>query len=230
MNQPHGRYAPLAGRATYHLPPACALVLRTSDPAGRGHGGFQWPSLGPIAAPDWDAEADHGGGLWGLLWGHGDPRHLRHAETRGAVWQVVEVPAETILFKHGKVKYPAGQVVCASRSRRTAVAFLNRHNPEQVPRLARPQVNVGQWVPYTAIATALVLVLGARFDLLGWRDLALVAFLGVLAIAFLQTLAGHGPRGAVTGPVTWLPKPQDVGTEAEAWLADQQHRGGVDHA
>lgn len=204
----------------YQLPENTALVLRTSDASGTSHGGFQWPALGPIHAPDWNPASAHGGGLWGLLWGHGDPSHLRYRATPGAVWQVIEVPAAAVVFKHGKVKFPTGTVVCASRSRRVAVAFLNRHNPQPVPRLHLPQRDVQPVKAYSALAVALAVVVGIYLGALSLASVLLLAAVEALFAGFLSTYARHR-AGSVSGPVTWLPAPPDLADEAETWLAGQ---------
>ena len=49
------------------------LILRSTGPDRKSHGGFQWPESGYVEAPDWDPDpsVSCGNGLHGLLWGQG---------------------------------------------------------------------------------------------------------------------------------------------------------------
>ena len=89
------------------------LVLRTTTKEGKSHdsraNGFTYPDKGFVKAPDWDGKPSCGGGLHGLLWGHGD----------------FSIPADDVLFKlievddspdnlvefDGKCKFREGEVV-----------------------------------------------------------------------------------------------------------------------
>jgi len=53
-----------------------ALMLRTCNPDGTSHGGFQWPKSGKVVCPDWSPAAACGNGLHGLLWGVGNGSYL----------------------------------------------------------------------------------------------------------------------------------------------------------
>ena len=89
-----------------------SLVLRTCNADGTSHGGFVWPEAGPVACPDWEPTAECGHGLHGALWGEGDGGLFRWEQT--ARWQVLEVPADTIVDLRGKVKFPCdGHTVVA---------------------------------------------------------------------------------------------------------------------
>ena len=107
-------------------PAAIALVLRTCDANRQGHGGFQWPESGPVAAPDWSPAAVCGRGLHGLLHGEGVGSMLNWEPT--AQWLVVEVDASSVVQLDGKVKFPRGVVVhCGDRL--SATAYLREREP-----------------------------------------------------------------------------------------------------
>jgi hypothetical protein len=95
--------------------PKTVLVLRTCDEKMQGHGGFQWPTSGPVSCPDWNPEPICGGGLHGLLNGVGNGSLLNWREN--ANWLVVEVLSTEIVDIDGdKVKFPGGTVVfCGNR-------------------------------------------------------------------------------------------------------------------
>ena len=106
------------------------LVLRTSDKKGRGRGGFQWPTSGPVEAPDWRDDDLCGHGLHGLLWGCGDGGLL--VSTADAVWQVVSVLEDDIRKLCGMVKFPRGEVVF-SGDQNGATAYLDAHGAADKP-------------------------------------------------------------------------------------------------
>jgi hypothetical protein len=103
------------------------LILRTSDKNMQGHKGFQWPSSGPVSAPDWDPKPECGNGLHGALWGEGDGTLLNWAPD--AVWQVVEVEAALLVDLKGKVKFPRG-VVVYSGTREEATRRIKEARPQ----------------------------------------------------------------------------------------------------
>ena len=203
------------GSNGYCLPEGRALVLRTSDRYGRSTRGFQWPSYGPVSAPDWNPTSSHGGGLWGLLWGHGDTRHLCYRNTPRAVWQVVEVDAAQVVFKHGKVKYPAGIVRLTSRNPREAVAFLNRHRPPQVPVLFMNRAGdltgdsdtgqAGQRVIASFDFSIAVLTIMVMLGTLNGRSLMMVLLGQIAATAMITFCSGSEHASEHGQPVTWLP-------------------------
>ena len=96
------------------------LVFRGTAKDGAAHGGFRWPELGPVSAPDWDPRAKCGGGLHGFLWGEGDPALL----TQGGRYQIVAVDPADIVDLSGKVKFPRGEVVFSSEDRDAALEYL----------------------------------------------------------------------------------------------------------
>ena len=100
------------------------LCLRTCDAKRRGYGGFQWPSRGPVEAPDWSPEPQCGRGLHGLLWGEGDAGHLSRDDD--AEWLVVAVESAEVVDLGGKVKFPRGEVVyCGDRDGAVAYILVN---------------------------------------------------------------------------------------------------------
>ena len=97
------------------------LILRTCDSDLRSWGGFQWPEHGYIEAPDWDPEPCCGKGLHGLLWGEG----FGLLDWSGdAKWLVVAVRVDDVVSLGSKVKFRAGEVICAG-SREDALAVLD---------------------------------------------------------------------------------------------------------
>ena len=100
------------------------LVLRTCAADMTSHGGFAWPTSGPVEAPDWEPTPECGAGLHGLLWGEGDGELLKWSAD--ARWLVVRVPAELVVELDGKVKFRAGVVVyCGDRA--GATNYIARH-------------------------------------------------------------------------------------------------------
>ncbi len=104
-------------------PEAPVLVLRICQPDGRSRNNFYWPTSGPVTCPDWIDSDECGNGLHGWLRGEGS--HSA-ADTSlftlpDALWLAVEVPAYVEL--NGKVKFPAGTVVC-SGDRLTVTEYL----------------------------------------------------------------------------------------------------------
>ena len=88
-----------------------ALVLRTTGPTGKSHGGFQWPlEIGAVVeCPDWKPEANCRNGLFGYLDGMGSRSNL--STDANALWWIVEVVrAECVLVENDKVKYPRAKV------------------------------------------------------------------------------------------------------------------------
>jgi hypothetical protein len=106
--------------------PGKTLVLRTCTAELTSRGGFQWPSEGPIAAPDWDPKPECGNGLHGLLWGIGNGSLLDWSDD--AKWLVVEVDASAVVEIDRKVKYPEG-IVIYSGAREVAVQLIAAHAP-----------------------------------------------------------------------------------------------------
>lgn len=100
-----------------------ALILRTCAADMTAHNGFIWPRSGPVEAPDWQATAERGNGLHGLLWGEGDGGLLSAAEN--AVWMVAEVMAAEVVDLGGKVKVPRADVIYArdGRAHRACLAL-----------------------------------------------------------------------------------------------------------
>ncbi|OGX84123.1 hypothetical protein BEN47_16735 [Hymenobacter lapidarius] len=104
-------------------PAAPVLVLRICQPDGTSRNNFRWPTAGPVTCPDWKATAECGNGLHGWLRGEGDHSVADGTlfTTPDALWLAVLVPAYVEL--NGKVKFPAGEVVC-SGDRLTVTEYL----------------------------------------------------------------------------------------------------------
>jgi hypothetical protein len=103
-----------------------ALMLRTCNPDGTSHNGFQWPKSGLVKCPDWSAVPKCGNGLHGLLWGEGDGFMLNWKP--GAVWLVVRIKESEIVHINGKIKVPKGFVEFFG-CRADAVSLLQKYAP-----------------------------------------------------------------------------------------------------
>ena len=68
------------------------LVLRLCNADMSSRGGFTWPEIGHVEAPDWKATVECGNGLHGWLWGEGD--HSVAKWCTDSKWLVVEVLAK----------------------------------------------------------------------------------------------------------------------------------------
>jgi len=101
-------------------------ILRTCNADMTAHGGFRWPTSGPVEAPDWDPAPECGGGLHGLLCGEGNGVMLDNKDD--AKWLVVKVPVSEIVDLGGKVKFSRGVVIYAG-DRDTAVAMIQKLCP-----------------------------------------------------------------------------------------------------
>jgi len=114
-------------------------ILRTCNADMTAHGGFVWPSSGPVEAPDWDPTPRCGGGLHGLLCGEGDAC-LLDDYNHNAKWLVVKVPASEIVDLGGKVKFRRGVVIYAG-DRDTAVSMIQELCPKA--RAVAYSINAG---------------------------------------------------------------------------------------
>ena len=94
-----------------------AYMLRTCDADMSSYNGFIWPTVGHVAAPDWDAREVCGYGLHGFLWGVGNGGLASwHPDAK---WLVVGINEWVDL--DGKVKAPEAWVVhCGDRASATA--------------------------------------------------------------------------------------------------------------
>ena len=112
---------------TYKLKQGYSLVLRTCDAKMQGYGGFQWPAIGKVVAPDWKATVECGNGLHGLLNGRGNGELLDWS--RDAKWLVCEVKTDTIVELFGKVKFPECKVIyCGDQF--SSTSFLQVIKPD----------------------------------------------------------------------------------------------------
>ena len=91
------------------------LVLRTSDEDGKSYDGFQWPSRGPVSAPDWDGMPNCGGGLHGLPCGCGDGSLLNWDNDATAQLVIVNTSRDYLEFDE-KCKFKSGRVVFSKRN------------------------------------------------------------------------------------------------------------------
>jgi hypothetical protein len=73
------------------------------------YGGFIWPKLGHVKAPDWSPDHNCGGGLHGWLWGVGD--FSLAVRNQNAKWLVIEVAEDTLINLNEKVKFEQGNVI-----------------------------------------------------------------------------------------------------------------------
>ena len=110
----------------YKLPEGHVLCMRTCDENLKSHGGFQWPESGEVVCPDWDAKAECGNGLHGLLWGTGDAALLDWSPK--SKWLAVEVDEKTIVNLDSKVKFPKCRVVMVG-DRKDAADLISKHAP-----------------------------------------------------------------------------------------------------
>ena len=98
------------------------LILRTCNADMTSHGGFVWPTSGPVKAPDWNPKAECGNGLHGWLWGSGDWR--LQIGGRDRKWIVFEAASSDVIQLDGKVKVPEGDVLFVSKTWHEAMSFL----------------------------------------------------------------------------------------------------------
>jgi len=107
------------------------LILRTCKSDMTAHGGFLWPTSGPVECPDWNPSPVCGGGLHGLPWGEGNGSLLSSDDD--AKWLVVEADDSSVLTGDGeltgKCKFPRGNVVyCGERD--GAIAYLRENGAD----------------------------------------------------------------------------------------------------
>ena len=108
----------------YKLPENKVLVLRTCNYDMTSHGGFKWPTSGPVKCDDWINDEWCGNGLHGFLWGEGNG-NLANWDSN-AKWLVVEVDEDKIVDLDGKVKFPKGNVIfCGDQI--NATNFIAQH-------------------------------------------------------------------------------------------------------
>jgi hypothetical protein len=120
----------------YTLPKGQVLMLRTADSKRQSHGGFQWPALGPISAPDWSPHAGCGQGLHGLLRGEGGQNLMALDDTK-ATWQVVEVEKKCIVAIDGgeKYKFPRGVVIYSGSCEGATQLMLSVYPGAALPKI-----------------------------------------------------------------------------------------------
>ena len=106
------------------------LVLRTADKNGQSFNNFQWPSDGPVEAPDWNGKAECGGGLHGLPRGCGDGTLLDWSGESIGQLVAVNSTADYLEFD-AKCKFKAGRVVFSKISGpREAIEILSVVYPD----------------------------------------------------------------------------------------------------
>ena len=108
-------------------------MLRTCNADMTSYGGFQWPTSGPVSAPDWKATPRCGHGLHGLLMGAGNASLMDWSEE--AKWLVVAVDAsEVVAIDEQKVKVPKGDVIyCGTREGAIALLIEKGADPSLIP-------------------------------------------------------------------------------------------------
>lgn len=86
-----------------------AYILRSCNDDMTSHGGFQWPTAGPVQAPNWTPGlAKCGNGLHGLLLGRGNLNYCQRTEK----WVVAAVnESECVWVDGNKVVFPRAWVV-----------------------------------------------------------------------------------------------------------------------
>ena len=108
------------------------LILRSTGPDRKSHGGFQWPESGYVEAPDWDPDpsVSCGNGLHGLLWGQG-AIGLTSPGATDRVWQVVEVDPADIADVNvpDKVRFRCGTVLLSTADRVKAASLVAASAP-----------------------------------------------------------------------------------------------------
>ena len=108
------------------------LILRSTGPDRKSHGGFQWPESGYVEAPDWDPDpsVSCGNGLHGLLWGQGAIGMTSPGAT-DRVWQVVEVDPADIADVNApdKVRFRCGTVLLSTADRVKAASLVAASAP-----------------------------------------------------------------------------------------------------
>ena len=108
------------------------LILRSTGPDRKSHGGFQWPESGYVEAPDWDPDpsVSCGNGLHGLLWGQG-AIGLTSPGATDRVWQVVEVDPADIADVNApdKVRFRCGTVLLSTADRVKAASLVAASAP-----------------------------------------------------------------------------------------------------
>ena len=108
------------------------LILRSTGPDRKSHGGFQWPESGYVEAPDWDPDpsVSCGNGLHGLLWGQGAIGLMSPGAT-DRVWQVVEVDPADIADVNApdKVRFRCGTVLLSTADRVKAASLVAASAP-----------------------------------------------------------------------------------------------------
>ena len=106
------------------------LILKTVGADMRAHGGFEWPTSGPVECPTWDPTPDCGGGLHGLLWGCGSGLIDPDDPTRK--WVVFAADPADVVEVGAKVKARRGDVVFVG-IRDEAIAYLDANGAADKP-------------------------------------------------------------------------------------------------
>ena len=99
-------------------------MMKTVNADGTSYGGFVWPlEVGAkVVAPDWNDNAECGGGLHGLRNGIGNGSLLDWSDD--AVWIVASVKKAEIVDLDGKVKVPRCKIVHVG-NQESATRFLS---------------------------------------------------------------------------------------------------------
>ena len=124
-------------------------VLRTCSADLRAHGGFQWPSSGPVECPDWSAEPVCGQGLHGFLDGHGSAGLADWSPE--AKWLVVAVDGRDLVDLGNKVKFPRGVVLLAADRKAATDLMQQIRSPQAAGPVMGAVVSVGDRDTATAV-------------------------------------------------------------------------------
>jgi len=91
------------------MPKEVIHMVRTCPEDGVSRNGFKWPDEGYVECPDWDPDPVCGGGLHGCLYGEGESNLLNW--NQGAIWRLVAVEPDEVVYLGGKVKVPRAWVI-----------------------------------------------------------------------------------------------------------------------
>jgi len=86
-------------------------LLKTINDDMTAHKRFVYPASGIVTAPDWNTEPECGGGLHGLLNGHGNIGLLNWKSTKWLVLKAVNTKSNLVHIDDDKVKVHTAEVV-----------------------------------------------------------------------------------------------------------------------
>ena len=99
------------------------LVLKKcTEQRTSNNGKFTYPEKGYVEAPDWNGKPECGGGLHGLLWGHG----TFDLDPYGTLFLVIECDSENVIEFDSKCKFKCGNVLLTG-NQEEAIRLLKSH-------------------------------------------------------------------------------------------------------